>query len=340
MVKKFTTAPGKVSRQGDIILGIRASIGERVWSDRPYCLGRGVAGLRPFDTLDPNYLWHWLGHSADRLRAKGRGATFLQVNRLDINEMEIPLPPLDEQQRIAAILDQADAIRTCRSKVLAQLGEVAQSLFLEVFGDPVHNPRGWPTHHLADLTESGLSNGAYFPKNSYGPDGVEMVHMSDVFYDQVERGDLKRVRASDAEIEKYCVADHDLLVARRSLNYSGAAKPCLVPQSTEPLLYESSLIKLTPNASVVRTRYLFHLLNNRAFRRGAIAKIVTGTTIFGVSQSNLSRVQVPVPPLSIQDRFTEGLNSIDEFTLRAKESASYVDALLPSLQSRAFAGQL
>lgn len=134
--KKFTTAPSKVCASGDIVLGIRASIGAKIWADGSYCLGRGVAGLRPREGLHDRYLWHWLTNSAPTLTAKGRGATFLQVNRADIGEMEIPVPSLDEQRRIAAILDQADALRAKRRQALTHLNDLTQSTFLDMFGDP------------------------------------------------------------------------------------------------------------------------------------------------------------------------------------------------------------
>src|SRR5699024_10294879 len=131
---KFITQPKKSSAEGDIILSIRASIGAKVWADREYCLGRGVAGLRPGPQLSARYLWHWLSHSERALAAKGRGATFLQVNRSDIGEMPIDLPSLDEQRRIAAILDRADAVRAKRRQVLAHLDSLTQSIFHSMFG--------------------------------------------------------------------------------------------------------------------------------------------------------------------------------------------------------------
>ena len=116
----------------------------KVISDTEYCLGRGVAGLRPSSLLDSRYLWHWLDEVGPELKSKGRGATFLQVNRKDIKELQIPLPPLAEQKRIAGILDAADALRAKRRESLAQLEALLQSTFLTLFGDPVENPMGWP----------------------------------------------------------------------------------------------------------------------------------------------------------------------------------------------------
>ena len=125
--KKYTDAPTKLSRPGDIILCIRATIGDRNWSDKEYCLGRGVAGLRAKDAdLSQSYLGHWLDHVGPALRTRGRGATFLQVSKSDIASLQIPLPPLTEQKRIARILDAADALRAKRREALGQLVPVRE----------------------------------------------------------------------------------------------------------------------------------------------------------------------------------------------------------------------
>ncbi|MDH4079138.1 MAG: restriction endonuclease subunit S [Nitrospira sp.] len=141
--KKFTTAPGKTCQAGDIMLGIRATIGEKVLADGTYCLGRGVAGLRAKSGLDERYLWHWLTDAAPSLAAKAKGATFKQVNREDIGELRIALPPLPEQRRIAAIPDKADELRAKRRAALSKLDSLTQSIFLDMFGDPATNPKGW-----------------------------------------------------------------------------------------------------------------------------------------------------------------------------------------------------
>ncbi len=154
---KFTDAPTKLSHDGDIILCIRATIGDRNWSDTSYCLGRGVAGLRAKNgKLFQGYLWHWLGHTAPELKAKGRGATFLQVSKSDIGSLQIPLPPIEEQKRIAAILDAADALRVKRRESIAQLDALLQSTFLDMFGDPVRNPKGWETVRFEEIGASRL----------------------------------------------------------------------------------------------------------------------------------------------------------------------------------------
>ena len=157
---KYTDAPTKLSRPGDLILCIRATIGDRNWSDKEYCLGRGVAGLRAKDAdLSQAYLGYWLDHVAPVLRTHGRGATFLQVSKGDIASLQIPLPPLAKQKRIAGILDATDALRAKRREALVQLDTLLQSTFLDMFGDPVTNPMGWEERTLGALAQDSFRNG-------------------------------------------------------------------------------------------------------------------------------------------------------------------------------------
>lgn len=165
---RSTSSPSKISEIGDIILCIRATIGDKNWSDKKYCLGRGVAALRPknIEKLIPNYLWHWVEAFADVLKSKGKGATFLQVTRSDIEELPIKLPHPDEQRRIAAILDKADAIRRKRQEALKMADDLVKSQFIEMFGDPVTNPMGWEKVPLGKLGELNRGVSKHRPRNA------------------------------------------------------------------------------------------------------------------------------------------------------------------------------
>ena len=122
----------------------------------------------------------------------------------EIRQVKFHLPPLEEQKRIAEILDQAEELRTKRREVIAQLNTLTQSIFLEMFGDPVVNPLQFPFLPLENTIANPFQNGAYFPKDAYCTEGgVEMMHMSDAFEGIVRRGNLKRVICSQKDIEKY-----------------------------------------------------------------------------------------------------------------------------------------
>ena len=268
------------------------------------------------------------------------GSAQPQITGQGLTKVEIPLPPLKEQKRIAAILDKADAIRRKRQQAIQLADEFLRSVFLDMFGDPVTNPKGWEVKPLIDLCANKMQNGAYFPKEEYSIDGVEMVHMSDAFYDTVQRGDLKRVNCSPKDIERYGLSSADLLISRRSLTYEGAAKPSLVPQSDLPLIFESSLIRVSPLQEVMLTRFLFQYLSTESVKEQHIRKYVTGATIKGISQRNLEKIMVFTPPLKKQQEFIDIVSSLSAFSEKSLASKNRCLFLSNSISQYAFAGRL
>ncbi len=273
--------------------------------------------------------------------AGGSSGSMTNITQSDIRSAPIYLPPLEEQRRIAAILDQAETLRTQRRTALALLDSLTQSLFLDMFGDDDKGEPRFAVAALADVMEMPLQNGAYYPKEEYVSEGgVEMVHMSDAFNGIVDRGSLKRVNCSDADLSKYGLNESDILLARRSLTYEGAAKPCLVPPAAEPLIFESSFIRVTPDRKKLSVPYLFHYLDNPTIRDKRVRPFVTQSTISGINQSNLERVAVVVPPLPLQQTFATRIASIEALKTTHRRALNALDALFASLQQRAFAGQL
>ena len=323
-----------------VLFSSRAPIGHVAINTVPMATNQGFKSFVPKDDLvHPEFLFHWLRFNRVYLESLGNGATFKEVSKGVISRVDITLPPLEEQRRIAAILDQAETLRTQRRTALALQGSLTQSLFLDMFGDDDKGEPRFAVAALADVLEMPLQNGAYYPKEEYVSEGgVEMVHMSDAFNGIVGRGSLKRVNCSDADLSKYGLNESDILLARRSLTYEGAAKPCLVPPAAEPLIFESSFIRVTPDRKKLSVPYLFHYLDNPTIRDKRVRPFVTQSTISGINQSNLERVAVVVPPLPLQQTFATRIASIEALKATHRRALAALDALFASLQQRAFAG--
>lgn len=289
--------------------------------------------------LHPRYLNYWLASNQARFFMKTL-VKGIHLYPKDVARLEIPLPSLAEQQRIAAILDQADALRRKRQQAIDLADQFLRSVFLEMFGDPVTNPKGWDDLPLSDLILSPLQNGAYYPKDLYVSTGVEMVHMSDAFYDVIKRGALKRVAATEKDIEKYALAESDVLISRRSLNLEGAAKPSLIPRAEEPLIFESSMIRVTPNQDKLLPGYLFAFLGHPLVKAARVSKYVTGATIKGISQSNLAKVKVLVPPINIQKDFVRIMEWIESLKEKWLKNESEIDLAFSAISQKAFRGDL
>lgn len=333
-----------IPQEGDLLVTAVGTLG-KIYAvkahDRFYFKDASVIWLRKKSEVDTSYVWHALNSvEVQRFIQNSSGATVGAYTISRANETEIPLPPLEEQKRIAAILDKADAIRRKRQQAIKLADDFLRSVFLEMFGDPVTNPKGWEVKPLISLCTDDFQNGAYFPPESYADDGVEMVHMSDAFYDTVQRGALRRVRCSLDDVKKYGLNETQLLISRRSLTYEGAAKPSLIPASDEPLIFESSLIRVSPSNDKMLTRFLFQYLSTESVKEHHIRKYVTGATIKGISQKNLEKISVYVPPIGLQEEFSLVVSKVGRLIQNGMASSIVDSRLFQSLSQKAFSGTL
>lgn len=292
--------------------------------------------------LHSQYFAHFLNYLADRNYFDQflTGGTVKFITKKTMGTIEIPLPPLAQQQKIAAILDAADELRQKDKALIAKYDELTQALFLDMFGDPVSNPKVWEFKTIEEILTTKSQNGHYALKDEYIDSGIQMVHMSDAFYQKIIPGQLKRVKCDAKLLAKFALKSADLLLSRRSLTYEGAAKPCFIPEYHEPLIYESSLIKLSPNLQIVNTIFLFYFLSNPVARSKYILKHVTKSTISGINNKGLNAIEIYVPPIKLQNQFAERVKAIEEQKSLAQVSALKSEELFNSLLQKAFNGEL
>lgn len=332
--KKFTTVATQLSRPGDIILGIRASIGEKVHSDGEYCLGRGVAAIRPKEVLDRQYLWHWLSYKSTVLASKGRGATFKQVNRNDIGELPITLPPLNSQRRIAQVLDTAEGLRANRREAIALLDNLTQSVFLDMFGDPSKNPMRWPIKTIGDLVESAT----YGTSEKAKTEGdIPVLRMNNITTTgEIDLRNLKYMDRSAVD-DRHLVRQSDILFNRtNSVDLVGKTG---IYRDTEPLAYAGYLVRIRANSNN-NAEYIAAFLNT------SYAKLVLRNmckSIVGMANINareMQSIKIISPPAELQEEFATRIRTIESIKAVHKAHLAELDALFASLQHRAFRGEL
>ncbi|MBB4842157.1 type I restriction enzyme S subunit [Paucibacter oligotrophus] len=330
-VKKFTTEASKVCESGDIVLGIRATIGEKVIADGRYCLGRGVAGLRAGPDLNARYLWHWLAHVNPLLVSKARGATFLQVNRGDIGELPISLPPLPEQCRIAAILDKADALRNKRREALAQLDRLAQSIFVEMFGDPVTNPKGWTVVKFGEVGNLDRGVSKHRPRNDPALLGGK--------HPLIQTGDVAN---SGGYIRTYASTYSDIglrqskLWSRGTLCITIAANIAKTGILTFDACFPDSVVGFTANdeATVEYVRVWL------SFLQKTLEENAPESAQKNINLAILRGLDIPLPPIELREKFGQALRSQMKLAGSSEKSAKELDEMFASLQHRAFRGEL
>jgi type I restriction enzyme, S subunit len=336
VAKQYTTEATRLSQRDDIILGIRASIGDKVLADGVYCLGRGVAGLRPHEELDNRYLWHWLSFSRWVLESKAKGATFKQVNRDDIGALTIPILPLREQRRIAHILDQADALRAKRRAAMAELGALAQSVFLDMFGDPATNPHGWPIAPLSSLvqTNDNINYGVVQPGGHIDA-GVPLVRVGDLLGGRVVHDRLKRIDPRiEATYTRSRLRGDEILVS--CVGTIGVT--ALADESMKGFNIARAVARIPLRAGTDRMYLLTHLRTD-AVQRYFIAELRTvSQPTLNIKQ--LSETIVMIPPPRLQATFGDRIRVLHPVQEQQGASLVLLDTLFASLQYRAFRGEL
>ena len=323
---KYTTAPGKTCQAGDIILAIRATIGKKVLAGRQYCLGRGVVGLRARLGLDGRYLWHWLTHATPGLAIKAKGATFKQVNREDIGGLRITVPPVTEQRRIAEILDKADALEANRRAALAKLDTLKQSIFIEKFGDPATNPKGWPVEALRSLGR--VTTGATPPSATEGMFGGAIPFITP---GDLESGERIKRTVTDAGAE-----------ASRTVDV-GATFVCCIGATIGKL--DKSTVRSAFNQQInaiewgerVHAEYGYAVMR---FFKPTIIAWGSSTTLPILKKSSFERIEIPVPPVTDQQEFALWIERVERTRTTHHIALSMSNELLKALQEMAFRGGL
>jgi len=150
-VRYWCTQPTKIAKPNDILFSVRAPVGPTNICDIEACVGRGLAAIRTGDLLYFKYLYFYFKTIQDKLASQGNGSTFSAITTAVLKDLEIPLPPLTTQKRIAEILDASDALRRKDQELLKKYDELAQVIFINMFGDPVKNEMGWEKMKMEKL---------------------------------------------------------------------------------------------------------------------------------------------------------------------------------------------
>ena len=327
VIQKFTTAASaRLCEPGDLVLGIRASIGDKVLADSVYCLGRGVAGLRPRSALDNRYLWHWVSFGSHDLAQRGRGATFKQVNKSDLAGWEIPLPAIQEQRRISAVLDAADALCAKRRQALAKLDTLAQAVFVHMFGDGSEWPMGRLGDHLPTTSGGTPSRsrpdyfGGHIPWVKSGELSVELVTATE---EAITDAALANSSAKLMPAGTVLLAMYGATVGEASVLGIEAAT-------------NQAVCCLSPTESMTGA-YLLGLLQTR---KNDLIRRAAGGAQPNISQTIIRGLEVPLAPVEAQAKYAERIAAIDNLRAVTRSSAAELDMLFASLQQRAFRGEL
>jgi len=241
------------------------------------------------------------------------------------------------QRRIAEILDEADALRAKRRAALVQLETLTQSIFLDMFGDPATNPKGWPVASLGEF--AAIITGFPFRSEEYveSKPSLRLCRGANILPGRIDWSDLARwPENKSAQFAEFSLKTGDVVIAMDRPWISEGFKIAQVQSEDCPALLVQRVARLR-GESQAQGEFLFHLLSQPVFTRHCRP---TETTIPHISPKDIRSFVFPVPPNDLLFKFNQKTGSVNGLKLRQRATLNELDALFTSLQHRAFRGEL
>ena len=327
----MSNAPSRAQQKveyGDIIVStVRPNLKNVAFikqHDSNLVVSSGFCVLRTTDDIERNYLFRYITSDifTQHLVKLTTGANYPAVRDLDVRDSTIPLPPKSTQLAIVSELDKINELIRLKKEQLKDFDNLAQSLFYEMFGDPVENEKGWEVKKLGEIAKSAIGL-TYKPENvTEELSGTVVLRSSNIQNSILDFNDIVRVNVLVKEDKM--VNDGDILMCSRNGSFRLVGKVALIKGLKERMSYGAFM-------TIIRSPYnpyLFEYFKTPAFRQ----YLITGktTTVNQITVKMLNNLTLPLPPLSLQRLFAQRIEQIEREKSEVQKSIQDLETLLAS----------
>jgi len=335
----YNSCSTKLLPPGSILFSSRAPIGHCAVTAFPLCTNQGFKSVIPNEKLDSVYGFFALKFFTPELVALGRGATFSEINKEIFESFRIPLPSTSEQKRIASILAKADRLRSLRRYALELSSTYLQTVFLEMFGDPVTNPKNWQIRPLRSISLK-FSDGPFgsnLKTEHYTSSGIRVIRLQNIGVGQLINDDKAYIsEAHFATLDKHRCLPGDVIVGTLG---DPNLRACILPSFFSVAVNKADCVQIRVDPNEATTEYICWLLNlpHTLF----LAKgMIHGQTRDRINMGRLAELKVPIPPLSPQEHFSLIVQRYDRLRIQQREALRQADHLFQTLLYLAFHAEL
>ena len=324
----YTTSPIRIAEKKTILLCVRAPVGIINITERQVCIGRGLSSLKPRLGLELLYLYYCLLSKQNYFESNSTGSTFKAISSKVINNTIIQFPPKPTQLSIVSELDKLNELIQIKKEQLKDYDALAQSIFYEMFGDPVENEKGWEVKKLGELC-SKIGSGAT-PRGgneSYKDEGISLIRSLNVYNNEFRRKDLAYIDDEQAAaLSNVTILEDDVL-----LNITGAsvARCCIVPSDLLPARVNQHVCIIRPFDNVLVPIFLNKVLTNISYqiRLLALARSKAATRE-ALPKSVVDSLLIPLPPLPLQHSFAQKIEQIEQQKAAIQKTITDLETLL------------
>jgi type I restriction enzyme S subunit len=299
-----------------------------------------ITAITPTDEVDVEYLYYWFIKNQQLLENVSNSAVVPILNNRSLKNIPFNYPPLKTQQRIAGILDDAAALRDKTAQLLTEYDLLAQSIFLEMFGDPVINEKGWVEQSLKKITSKiGSGSTPRGGKESYHEVGISLIRSLNIHDNLFKTKNLAFIDFSQAEkLKNVTIAKNDVLI-----NITGAsvARCAIVPDNILPARVNQHVSILRCKKDIINPVFLLHLIiseNCKVKLLGVGSS--NAATRESITKEQLETFEVIIPPIEFQNEFADKIALIEQQKALAKKELQESEDLFNCLLQQAFKGEL
>ena len=330
-VRVWCNAPTKIATKDDILISVRAPIGALNISNTKCCIGRGLAALTVKQELCfTKYLWYAISSKIDYFESKGTGSTFKAINRNILEDTEFELPDKIDQQRITFILDRVCDLIMLRKQQLTVLDDLIKSRFVEMFGDPISNPKGWEKRNLADEAEIKIGPfGSLLHKDDYITGGHPLVNPSHIINGQIAIDNNLTISDDKyVELSAYHLIKGDVVLGRR-----GEMGRCAVVEQSGLLCGTGSL--LIRSKGDLNADFIQKIISYPTFKR-SIEDMAVGQTMLNLNVPIVSSFKIIKPPANVQNQYYSLVAQVNKTKSAIQKSLEETQLLFDSLMQTYF----
>ncbi|KQB53695.1 hypothetical protein AQS70_09620 [Pseudomonas endophytica] len=307
---------------------------------KPAVFASYLIRVRPSQSLDPIYLSYFLKSSMywHQISTMASGAAQPGVNSSKLKELRLPLPPLPEQKRIAAILDKADTIRRKRQQAIQLADDFLRAVFLDIFGDSVTNPYGLRKGSITELAE--IITGNAFKSDDYIGDSVDAVRLCrgtnvlTSYFDWSDTAYWPKDKLNG--LERYLLSSGDVILAMDRPWISSGLKVCVFPGGEKDTYLVQRVARLRPREAAL-SEYVYSCIKSMAFEAHCCP---TETTVPHISPVELRSYEVLIPDTASLLKYNQVVAKVKSAIAGMQEAAMRAGDAFGSMSQKAFTGQL
>lgn len=327
-------------KKGDLIIAVSGDPGRVCFLNVDACIHDGFVGLRNLDEskYDKDFLYYYLTFFKYSMKHRAYGAIFQNITTDILKGIKIPKLSISAQNNIAKLASKAENLIAQRKESIRLLDEFLKSTFLEMFGDPVRNEKGWEINSFSKF--GSLKNGLNYTRRESGVN-VRCLGVGD-FKELSKLTDMESLQVLNLTSEpnnEYFLKDGDLVFVRSNGNRELVGRCLLVFPNSAKVTFSGFCIRYRIEKKGLNPIFISHLFRVPIFRTSMLQG-GKGANIQNISQQTLEKLKIPIPPIQLQTQFAQIVEKTEALKTQYQQSLQELESLYGSLSQKAFRGEL